>query len=79
MYAEDDLSLLMKHQSKESLKAQAAKRAKWLEEYLYLPSHITDNSRKEAFKKYGPDAILVQKDVSSLLKSRKLHFSLFIH
>jgi len=43
MYAEDSINYLIAPQSKSSLKSLELKRAAWLEDYLYLPSHITFN------------------------------------
>ena len=43
MYSEDAMAYLMKPQSPKSLRDLRLKRAAWLEDYLYLPSHVTFN------------------------------------
>ena len=73
MYAEDGLaaiqldpSFVQGHRDKNSLKSLQLKRAAWLEDYLYLPSHITFNQRAEVLRKYGPQSIMIEKDVSNI-------------
>ena len=65
MYAEDSLCYLIKPNSKKKIKDIETKRAAWLEDYLYLPSHITFNQRAEILRKYGNQALVVEKDVSA--------------
>ena len=67
MYAEDALCYLIKKPNKKQLKDLELKRASWLEDYLYLPSHITFNQRAEILSKYGSPALHIEKDVSSYL------------
>ena len=64
MFPDDALCYLIKPQSKESLKSLELRRAAWLEDYLYLPSHITFNAREAIIKKYGEQALYIEKDVS---------------
>ena len=64
MYQEDSLSYLLAPQSKQTMHNLERRRAEWLEDYLYLPSHINFDQREEMILKHGKSALLVDKDVS---------------
>ena len=64
MYNEDSFASSVRPVSKESLRSISLNRAAWLEDYLYLPSHITYSKRAEIKRKYGDAAFNIEKDVS---------------
>ena len=75
MYEEDSLCYLLNPQNKEQRQTTKNRREGWLEDHLYLPSHITFNQREEILQKYGKQALVVEKDVSL---TNKLHFVISI-
>ena len=64
MYPEDSLRYLLEPQSKQTIFNLNKRRAEWLEDYLYLPSHVTFNQREEIIRKHGANALYIEKDVS---------------
>ena len=64
MYQEDSLCYLLEPQSKQSISSLNKRRAEWLEDHLYLPSHITFNQREEKIHPHGQNALSIEKDVS---------------
>ena len=66
MYKEDSViyGMIKLPPSKNDIKNINKRRGEWLEDFLYLPSHVTSNKRKDILKKYGQEALFIEKDVS---------------
>ena len=63
-YGEDSVRYLVEPKTKKSKIKLADQRLQWLEDHLYLPSHVTNAQREKIMDSYGLKTKIVEKDVS---------------